>query len=240
MKILMARQAILFGFALAATAHATNAAGKFPVPDGCTAYVTVQHSNCNVSQHYTCSKDAKGDQWAVYEGVDGPYYMSRIDAQTRWMESVDLISGDVDQLDRETDPASVTTLLSTGRDDYDFTTLSDKGEVRRYVGYDKLTGETVNIDGITLARTVFDMSAYDESGAFLHRRKGRQFVSSKWRIFFSDQEDFENAYGDKQSTNDTPMTFAQPGEPGFLESMPQFGCDMMMTDANTQTKGPHS
>ena len=63
------------------------------------------------------------DQWAVYAGAEGPYYMSKIDSETRWLESYDLIAGESDQMGDETDPASFSTLLEGGRDDYDFTTL---------------------------------------------------------------------------------------------------------------------
>ncbi len=208
------------------------AAGKFTVPKGCTAYVTVQHSNCQVSYHYTCEADPKGDQWSVYAGPEGPYYMSRIDTETRWVESFDLITGDSDRIGAETNPASFTRLLQTDRDDFDFTTESSTGEVRRYKGYDKLAGGRVTIDGIELERTEFDLSTYAEDGTLLHTRKGSQLINRVWRLFFADKEDFENAQGDRESTTDTPITFSQPGEPGFLATTPQFGCDMVMTEGS--------
>jgi hypothetical protein len=220
------RLAWIAPFVLAA---APALAGTFSPPDGCTAYVTVQHASCQVSHHYTCEGDAKGDQWAVYAGADGPYYMSRIDAETRWVESFDLIAGEADQLATEADPASFTALLDTGRDDYDFSTESNSGEVRRYAGYDQLTGRSVTIDGVTLERTEFELKSYASDGSFLHQRKGQQLISRDWRIFFADVEDFENAAGDRQHTTDTPMTFTFPGEAGFLTDRPQFGCDQMMT-----------
>ena len=205
------------------------AGGKFTLPEGCTAYVTVQHSSCQVSHHYTCEADPKGDQWSVYAGPDGPYYMSRIDAETRWVESFDLSNGESDKIGSEANPASFTRLLQTDRDDFDFTTTSSTGEARRFKGYDHLTGQRVTIDGIELERTEFELSTYAGDGTFLHIRKGGQMINRAWRIFFADKEDFENAQGDRESTTDTPITFSQPGEPGFLAAKPQFGCDMMMT-----------
>jgi hypothetical protein len=206
-----------------------SAAGKFQLPEGCEAFVTVQHSDCQVSQHYTCSGDKPGDQWSAYLSPDGPFYLSRIDAETRWMESHDLITPDSDQLATEANPASFSTLLETGRDDFDFTTESAAGEVRRYVGFDKLAGGKVTIDGVTLERTEFALETFAADGSFLHRRTGQQVISRDWRLFFSDAEHFENAYGDQEDSVSRPMTFAFPGEKGFLATAPQFGCDQMMT-----------
>ena len=205
------------------------AAGTFQPPEGCTAYVTVQHADCQVSHHYRCDADAPGDQWSVYAGPEGPFYQSRIDRETRWMESFDLYSGESDKIGSEADAASFTELLREGRDDFDFTTLSNSGEVRRYKGFDRLTGRTMTIDGVALAQTEFELMTYAGDGSFLHRRIGRQVISRDWRIFFADIESFEDASGDREDSRSTPMTFAFPGEKGFLEGRPQFGCDQMMT-----------
>ena len=223
------QRSVLGGAALLVLAAMPTQAGTFTLPKGCSAYVTVQHSNCQVSHHYRCEADPKGDQWSVYAGPDGPYYMSRIDAETRWVQSFDLITGDSDHLGSEDNPASFTRLLQTDRDDFDFNTKSSTGEVRRYKGYDRLTGDHVTIDGVDLERTEFALSTFAGDGSFLHNRKGQQLINRVWRIFFADREDFENAAGDREATTDTPITFSQPDEPGFLATEPKFGCDQMMT-----------
>jgi hypothetical protein len=216
---------------LALAAPPAFAVGKFQPPAGCTAYATVQHADCQVSHHYTCTADAEGDQWSVYAGPEGPYYQSRIDVETRWMESYDLYTGESDRIGQEPDAASFTTLLDTGRDDFDFTTEANTGEVRRYIGYDRLAGGSVTIDGVVLERTEFRVESFAADGSFLNRREGRQLVSRDWRIFFADTEVFENAYGDREESRSTPMTFAFPGEKDFLAGKPKFGCDQMMTEA---------
>ncbi|MGL4280496.1 MAG: hypothetical protein ACRCS0_09025, partial [Albidovulum sp.] len=197
------------------------AASKFAAPKGCTVYQTVQMRNCQVSHHYRCEGDAAGDQWTVVLDANGPFYLSRIDAETRWVQSFDLTTGEEDRLGDETDPASFTTLLETGRDTYDFTTTSNSGEVRRYAGYDELTGETVVIDGVTLERTRFDLTASGADGTVLWQRSGQQLVHRDWRIFFADKEGFENSFGDKADVTDTPVTFAGPGDKGYLAARPE-------------------
>jgi hypothetical protein len=205
------------------------AGGKFAPPKGCTVYQTVQMHSCQVSNHYRCDGDAAGDQWSVYLDGDGPFYMSRIDAETRWIDSYDLTTGERDQILEESDPASFSTLLSAGRDTYDFTTRNSSGEVRRYKGLDELTGETVVIDGVTLERTRFDLTASGADGAMIWHRSGQQLIQRDWRLFFADRESFENGFGDKTELRDTPVTFAAPGEPGFLAATPEYDCDAMMT-----------
>ncbi len=208
-----------------------HAGGRFAAPEGCEIYATVQMRDCQVSQHYRCEGDAPGDQWAVYLDGEGPFYMNRVDDETRWLESYDLVTGEQDKLISEADPASFTTLLTTGRDDYDFRTENDNGVVRRYSGHDELTGETVVIDGVTLERTRFDLTAHDGAGAVLWRRSGRQLVHRDWRIFFADRETFEDAGGARTDLIDTPMEFAFPGDKGFRAAEPVYDCEMTMTEA---------
>jgi len=212
---------------LLATLAGPAAAGTFKVPQGCTAYATVQMRSCQVSQHYRCDADAEGDQWTVQMDGNGPYYASKIDAETRWMESYDLTSGEADQLGEENDPASFSTLLEKGRDDFDFFTQSNFGELRRYVGFDRLTGTSRSIDGITLEETEFELTAYDPDGQVVWMRRGNQFIHRGWRIFLPGTERFENAFGDKVDTQDTPVEFALPGDKGFLETEPKYDCDTL-------------
>ena len=46
---------------------------------------------------------------------------------------------------------------------------------------------------------------------------------------------YEDANGDTAMTISRPMTFAFPGEAGFLARMPLFGCSEMMTEAPSLT-----
>lgn len=219
--------------ALVALAGPAAAAGTFTPPEGCQGFMTVQLKSCAVGNYYRCSADAPGDSRSTYFDSEGPYFTSRIDAETRWMESYDHFADEWDYLDADAvDHASFSALLATGRDDFDFTTTSEDGETRRYVGWDRLTGERVRIDSVPLERTDFDVTAYDASGAPIWRRTGTQYIHRDWRLFLADRERFENAQGDVAETDDGPIEFALPGEPGFMATRPRYGCDMMMTRAN--------
>ncbi len=214
----------VFGAASATTADKA----PFEAPAGCSVFATVQTRNCQVLQLYRCEGDAAGDQWMTNLDGAGPYYSARIDSETRWMESIALETGEVDRIGAvAADPASFTALLETGRDDWDFTTESTTGEVRRYVGFDLLTGGSVTIDGVTLEQTLYESTTYAADGSVIETSKGGQFIHRDWRRFFSDTEHFDNAFGDQSDVRDTPMEFAFPGEEGFLSQDPKYDCEVV-------------
>jgi hypothetical protein len=237
----LARHAVCLAIASSPmSVPAALAADKaFQLPEGCTAFATAQLRSCQVAHYYTCSDDEQGEQWGAYLDGQGAYYLSKIDYETRWTVSQDLITGEVEVLGEEAaDPASFTTLLQTGYDDFDFTTLTNGSELRRFVGWDELTGETVTIDGVTLERTRFDLSAYAADGSFLWRRTGAQFIHRDWRRFLSDVEDFENFAGDRVSSVSTPVDFAFPGDKDFLTVEPRYDCDVLSAEAQSSPALP--
>ena len=204
-------------------------AANFTPPDGCRLEITVQNRGCSVSQHYRCSADAPGDQWVTYFTREGATYQSRIDKETRWMESTDLRSGLVDVLeDGAKDDASFSTLMASGKDDFDFWTRSNSGERLHHVGEDQLTGEKVQIDGVPLEVTRFELTTYSESGDVLITRKGQQFISRAQGRFYGGVETSDDWTGARQETNDSPVSFAFPGQAGFGSTRPEYDCDLQM------------
>jgi len=204
-------------------------AANFAPPDGCRLEVTVQNRGCTVSQHYRCSGDAPGDQWVVYFTPEGATYQSRIDRETRWMESTDLRTGLVDTLeDGAKDDASFSGLLATGSDDFDFWTRSNSGERLHHVGRDELTGEKISIDGVELERTRFHLTTYSESGDVLIEREGQQFISRAQGRFYGGVETSSDWTGASENSNDSPVRFSFPGQPGFGSTKPEYDCDLQM------------
>lgn len=211
---------------------APASAATFTPPPSCTAFLTVQMRGCLVSQHYTCSADAPGEQWTMLYDSDGPFFASKVDAEFQWLESRDMNPARTTLLEQPSaDPASLGTLMSTGRDDYDFTTRADDGEQRRYRGHDTLTGETVNVDGVALEVTAFEMTETDGTGTLISRRSGQQFVNRDWRLFFSGAETYEAPEGALPIDN-RPMKFIHPGQPGYLSTVPLFDCDALFSQAD--------
>ncbi|HEY0212625.1 MAG TPA: hypothetical protein VGC40_03430 [Paenirhodobacter sp.] len=229
MRWFVAQMAMLGALMLPLPAFAAEPA--YQPPQGCVLDMTVQLHDCHLANHFHCADDPVGDRWVSYTDGGGEYFLSHIDRETRWIESISLQDGVIDRLDESgsADHASFSTLLATGRDDFDFITTSSNGEPRRYIGFDQLTGTTVKVGKVVLERSTFQLRIEDGSGNFIALRKGNQLIDRDMRVFFSDAETFENAAGDTASTFEAPAAFAFPGEAGFGATKPEFDCDMMMT-----------
>ncbi len=232
------RGAVLIRLAGAALLAATvlaapqvRAAGFTP-PDGCELQMTVQNRGCTVAQHFVCVADPPGDQHVIYFNAEGPSYHSQIDAETRWLRSSDLSSGLTDTLlPGAVDHASFSTLLETGRDDFDFWTESNSGERLRHIGEDRLTGESVRIDGVDLELTEFRLRTFAAEGELLIETRGQQFISRDHGRFYGGTEQSKDWTGKVSDGDDSPVTFAFPGEAGFGATEPLFDCGMQMVMA---------
>lgn len=203
----------------------------FPVPEGCTAFLTVQSRSCLVSHHWRCDADPAGTHWRATLDQEGAFYLNYTDAEFRWLRAFSLRNGVQDTLVQpEEDPASMSELLETGRDSYSFTIRSEapSGTFQRvYTGFDALTGDTVTIDGEVLQVTEFTYQWQADGGPRV--TEGNQFVSQRLGLFFGGIETVTTPSGEVFEGNYSPMEFAEPGEPGFLSTEPQYDCGDMMS-----------
>ncbi len=214
-------------------------AGTFTAPDGCKAKLTVQSRGCMVSHFYTCEKDAKGDQWRADYDASGPFFLSRIDSETQWLESYESNPTVKETLDADPkDPASFSGLLATGLDTFDFALTKDNGEHTVIKGFDKLTGKTATIDGVTLQQTEFEYTQTDGKGIVQRHSKGHEFISAEWRTFFSGHAEFEADDGTWTPVDGAPVSFILSGEPGFDATTPLFECDAQMSSLGNPSLGP--
>lgn len=214
---------------LASPAAAQSGAPVFSMPAGCEAYVTIQSESCTVEHHFTCEGDPAGHQRRVSIGEGGLSYAGEIDNETQWINSFHVLSGHRERLESSpVEPASLSELIETGVDDYDFRTLSDEIGETRYVGQDTLTGRKVTIDGVTLDETTYDLTAYDAAGNEIWSAKGNEFINRDWRMFMSGTGVVTTPDGTFDRT-DRPVEFIFPGEPGFLSSRPKHGCGVAIS-----------
>lgn len=96
LPLLRAATGAAFLAALSATPPAM--AANFTPPAGCSLDLTVQNRGCTVAQVYRCDADPQGWQRTALFDRDGLYYLSAIDAETRWMESQSTRTGILDRL----------------------------------------------------------------------------------------------------------------------------------------------
>jgi len=204
-------------------------AGSFTPPEGCTTHLTVQSRGCYVANYYTCEADNPGDQWRADFDQEGMFYMSKIDRETQWVESYDLNPMVKQTLDANpADPANFSSLLATGRDDFEFSLSKDNGEHSNVKGYDQLTGQTVTIDGVTLQETEYEYVETDDAGSVLRQARGHEYVSAEFRNFFSGQSEWFDGT-DWLPMDGSPVQFFFPGEKGFAATQPLFECDAVMS-----------
>jgi len=198
------------------------------MPDGCTHHLTVQMRGCLMARHYTCDATG-GDRWAVLHNQDGAFLVSRIDADAHWVSTQELETGIQTQvLPDPGAPTSISNLMDTG---YDAFVFDERIEdlVIRYEGFDRLTGEEVEIDGEPLMVTNFRYRViHPETGRILSMTEGQEFVSRRHNRFFSGVRTFTNSDGD-ETTDHTPMEFIYPGERGFEARTAIHGCGAMMS-----------
>lgn len=210
------------------TGAAPLAAQQFSLPAGCDAYLTIQSQSCSVSHYFRCDADVEGAQRRATMDEDGLSYVGQINNEAEWVESFHLRAGHTERLMSSVDPMSMTTLLANNLDEWDFTTDSREIGESRYVGMDRLTGESVVIDEVTLLRTEYELVSYDAAGNEAWRSEGAEFVSPEWRMFIGGTSSYITS-DDRFDSDDTPVEFIFPGEAGFLSTNPKYGCGLQMS-----------
>lgn len=226
------RRAVVLGVTLLLMAAAAlpARAGTFAPPDGCTGTMTVQQRGCRVSNHYVCAGDPAGHKWRADLDQEGVFFLSRTDAEAQWIESVDLPDGVVQTLDpAPEDPASFSTLLADGRDDYAFGLTKTDGTTSRVRGFDRLTGETAVIDGVPLEVTEFQFTETAPDGTVIRRGRGNEYIGRDMRMFFAGPGEADFGDGRWLPIDGRPVEFVFPGEPGFMATQPLFDCDAVMS-----------
>lgn len=226
MSLRLALAALVTFVTLPAAAQDTR---TFQPPAGCTAYLTIQTAECSVSHYLRCANDPEGWQRRVDMDEGGIAYFGAIDFETQWVESFHALSGHSERLaPNPVDPASFTELLETGADNYDFQTLSDEIGTTRYVGGDSLTGVQVTIDGVVLDETRYAIRAIAADGSEVWRSEGNEFISRDFRMFLAGPSTI-TVGSEVWESDDRPVEFVFPDEPGFLSVSPKHGCGLTMS-----------
>lgn len=218
---------------VAASPVASQSGGAFQVPEGCTAFLTVQSRSCQMAHYWTCDGDPEGTHWRITLDQDGPFYLNYTDAEFRWLRAFNLRSGNQDTLiEPEGDPASLSELLESGSDTMVFSIRDERAEgifQRDYTGFDRLTGEQVTIDGRPLLVTEFTYQWETTGGP--RRTEGTQFVWAERGLFFGGLETVTTPSGEVFEGNFSPVEFHEPGDPDFLGTQPEYDCGGILSAA---------
>lgn len=221
-KVRTMKKILPFAAAIALAAPAV-AQQSFAAPEGCTGTLTVQHKGCVMVNVWTCEADAPGDQWLALISPGGLFSVQRVDSEFQWVEAYKL-TGNERLIQPAPDPASMTELLDTQLDSWDFTIETENG-IERNVGFDMLTGEITVIDGEELLNTEYQGVTFDGDGNQIEASSGRQYVSAAHRLFFFGSS-WDDATPD-EVIDMSPVEFIYPGEPGFFSAEPKYECNVV-------------
>jgi len=202
----------------------------FTPPAGCQSFATIQNRACSVSVLWRCDVAPEGDFWEASFSPEGLESIVSYDSEYQWLDAAYFWDSSrekfsppaVDRISREN-------LLSTGIDTFDFTMRRDTPERRyniRVVGADMLTGETALIDGYTLDEVKTRLEIIDDEGTVEYASQGTQYYSRDLGLFFLGGEEVFDAEGETSTWEDKPADIILPGEPGFGETEPLYGCDL--------------
>jgi hypothetical protein len=212
-------------------AAADNNPATFSLPVGCSAYMTVQNANCEVDHHFTCTSDPAGHQQRASLDEQGMNFLSVVDQEAQWISSFDPVIGYSEWLlPEKEDAVSFSGLVATGVDTFDFHTDTDMFGTTRFVGTDRLTGQEITIDGVTLLQTSYEIMAVAADGTVDWSARGNEFISTEWNIFFGGTGVRSFSDGE-ESYDERPVEFIFPGEPGFLSTRPKHGCGVAISSA---------
>ena len=222
---------LLVAIGLTAKPAISQTVETFSLPAGCEAWVTVQAKDCTVEHNFTCEGDPEGLKQRVTLDEEGMTYLGATDNESQWIRSFHPRSGHSEELEENPrDRASLTELIETGIDTYDFRTISPEIGVTRFVGQDSLTGNVVTIDGVTLEETQFNITAYSEDGTELWSAEGNEYISRDWRMFQAGPGTV-TLPTETYEEDDSPVEYIFPGEPGFLSANPKHGCGLTLSSS---------
>ncbi|QDC07921.1 hypothetical protein FHY55_01080 [Oceanicola sp. D3] len=222
--------ATLLPLTLAAFAAGSAVAQSTSPPEGCAGFLTVHTRACTVSHYWRCEDAPEGTTWEVSHDIDGPSSLHVYDREFQWVDAFYFNTGTTERLyEPGPDPISISELLETGQDSYDFTTIEQTGdEVMKLNtrGRDVATGKTEVIDGVTLKTVNVSSETRDETGELIFAAEGKQYVFEDERLFMLGQESYFDG-AERWQEDNTPREFIFPGEKGFDDFRPRYGCNAL-------------
>ncbi len=205
-------------------------AGDFTPPEGCETFLTVQKKACGVSLMWRC--DATPNRfWEASFSAEGLESIVSYDDDYQWIDARYTWDDSIEEyLPPAVDPISVSTLLRTGIDTYDFTMRRTEGKASsniRIIGADQLSGQVVTIDGVDLDVVMTRMEIRGERGEVQYQSRGKQYYAREFGQFFLWQDHATYDDGSTATYDDAPIDFIRPGEAGFGATTPLYECDQL-------------
>ena len=118
--------------ALCACAALPLRAEVYRAPVGCEAFLTVQMRSCGASLYWRCYENPE-ITWELHADSEGPFSLSVFDSEFQWLDTLIYLDGTRERLLAPApDPASLSELLETGIDTYEFVVADVERSSRFY------------------------------------------------------------------------------------------------------------
>ncbi len=231
----------LFGISLGIMMGLASPAAtqSFDVPAGCQGFLTVQQQVCRVKHYFTCEGDPEGHRHIHTHTADGLIQHMVIDSHFNWV-LVDFV-GHARRFEVPNNVVGNDSLSILQRDgiyrfdDPLYDVMGDQRHAVRWIGANELTGQSRIIDGVQMLEVTHLSDFYDASGAIYAHYDAVQLLWPEYGLFLSwswvDQ-------GSGEMLFDRPIDLIFPGEPGFDQATPRYGCDALMSGLDQPDHAP--
>jgi hypothetical protein len=195
----------------------------FAQDDGtCTTIATIQSQQCTVRRVVVC--DNNPVEWrnvAIY-GPNGPTSMSIFNADGVQLRSGSGPGTPQTRLGDQADPVDLPKVFQTGADTFDYLLTHDDSGPTRLNGKMRSTGETVTIDGRSLIALVARQTITPDAGEPM-TVDVNYFYDADLQLLITDS--VRDATTGEFKQHRTPVDFILPGESGFEDYVPLYGCE---------------
>ncbi|MBV7410880.1 hypothetical protein [Maritimibacter sp. DP1N21-5] len=220
-------KAIAAATCLALLSPLSVTAADFAPPAGCKGVLTVQSRECTLLNLYICEGD--DSIWEATFSADGFDVLAQYSPDYIWRDIAYLWDQSRETfLEPAEDAPSLAELAKTGVDTFRYTvhrTAPGEDRLLTIVGADMLSGETVVIDGVTLARVDTELQILDDEGTVEYASRGTQYLDVERGLFFWGKDAVLDADGAETVYDNSPVDFIEPGEPGFGAAVPLYDCN---------------
>lgn len=214
----------LLTMTLALAGSGLAAQERFLPPAGCQAFVSIQMSSCRVSHLVRCVADGAGSYQLMHFDQTGFQSTETFNGEAAAAGNYRLEGPEVVQTSVPGSEQSLSELLRDGFDLYARLVDGDPA-VGTILGHQVLTGEQVEIDGITFERIRLASAVLAPDGGLRATVSGTQLLQRDWGLYLYAGLDVLAADGTEIAIGSEPVRFDFEGDPGFLTTTPEEGCD---------------
>lgn len=198
------------------------------LPDGCTGVLTIQLQNCTVINHWICPSDPPSQyRLATYDTTGQPIRRRLMDGLTG-LELQGGLNGTRVMTFTHTDTEDHATLMQTGRDTYRSVAQIDGSFHARLTGESILTGQTTQIDGVTL-HEVQSTTLFTATSDTTSRKRVMQYVMDQGALaidIWVPGAVIDIPTGEVV-LDFSAVDFVWPGDAGFMTTRPTVNCGPM-------------